>query len=52
MSSVLSEYLPILLFIFIGFALAVGMTTISFIIGDSKPDKEKLFINIIRLLNL
>ena len=42
MSSFLSEYLPILLFIFIGFALAIGMTAISFIIGDTKPDKEKL----------
>ena len=30
------------LFIFIGFALAIGMTDISFIIGDTKPDKEKL----------
>ena len=42
MSSILSEYLPILIFIFIGFALAIGMTTISFILGDIKPDKEKL----------
>ena len=42
MSFILSEYLPILIFIFIGFALAIGMTTISFILGDIKPDKEKL----------
>ena len=42
MSNFLSEYLPILLFIFIGFALAIGMTAISFIIGDTKPDNEKL----------
>ena len=42
MSSFLAEYLPILIFIFVGFALAIGMTAISFIIGDSKPDKEKL----------
>ena len=42
MSSVLSEYLPILIFIFIGFGMAVGMTVIPFIIGESKPDKEKL----------
>ena len=42
MSSFLSEYLPTLLFISIGFALAIGMTAISFIIGDKKPDKEKL----------
>ena len=42
MPSVLSEYLPILIFIFIGFGIAIGMTTIPFIIGESKPDKEKL----------
>ena len=42
MSSILSEYLPILIFIFIGFGMAVGMTAIPFIIGESKPDKEKL----------
>ena len=42
MSSFLSEYLPILLFLFIGIALAVGMTAMSFIIGDIKPNKEKL----------
>tara|TARA_B100001175_G_C19177120_1_gene480276 strand:- start:232 stop:597 length:366 start_codon:yes stop_codon:yes gene_type:complete len=41
-SSFLFEYLPIILFLFIGFALAIGMTTMSFIIGDSKPDSEKL----------
>ena len=41
-SSILSEYLPILIFIFIGFGMAVGMTAIPFIIGESKPDKEKL----------
>ena len=40
--SILSEYLPILIFIFIGFGMAVGMTAIPFIIGESKPDKEKL----------
>ena len=42
MSSSLFEYLPILIFIFIGFGMAVAMTAIPFIIGDSKPDKEKL----------
>ena len=42
MSSFLFEYLPIILFLFIGLALAIGMTTMSFIIGDSKPDSEKL----------
>ena len=41
-SSILSEYLPILIFIFIGFGMAVCMTVIPFIIGESKPDKEKL----------
>ena len=41
-SSILSEYLPILIFIFIGFGMAIGMTAIPFIIGESKPDKEKL----------
>ena len=38
----LVEYLPILIFIFIALALAVGMTLLSFVIGDSQPDAEKL----------
>ena len=38
----LSEYLPILIFIIIGFALAIGMTTLSFVVGDRNPDNEKL----------
>ena len=38
----LSEYLPILIFIIIGFAIAIGMTTLSFVVGDRKPDNEKL----------
>ena len=42
MSSYLFEYLPIILFIIIAFTIAVGMTAISFIIGKSKPDSEKL----------
>ena len=42
MSSFFSEYLPILIFIFIALAIAVGMTVISFVAGDTKPDKEKL----------
>ena len=42
MSSLLSEYLPILFFLFIGASLAIGMTAMSFIIGDINPDKEKL----------
>ena len=42
MTAYLFEYLPILLFIFIGLAMAIGMTAIPFIIGESKPDNEKL----------
>ena len=38
----LSEYLPILIFIIIGFAIAIGMTTLSFVVGVRKPDNEKL----------
>jgi NADH-quinone oxidoreductase subunit A len=38
----LLEYLPILIFIFVGFGIALGMTAISFIIGESNPDYEKL----------
>ena len=42
MSDLLIEYLPILIFIFIALALAVGMTLLSFVVGDSQPDQEKL----------
>ena len=42
MFSFLFEYLPILIFLFIGLFLAIGMTIFSFVIGDSKPDNEKL----------
>ena len=42
MSEFLFEYLPILIFIFIALALAVGMTLLSFVVGDSQPDQEKL----------
>ena len=38
----LVEYLPILFFLFIGIFLALSMTAISFIVGEKKPDKEKL----------
>jgi|TARA_B110000196_G_C20571398_1_gene397717 NADH-quinone oxidoreductase subunit A len=38
----LLEYLPILIFIFISLGIALGMTALSFIIGDSNPDGEKL----------
>ncbi len=42
MSEFLFEYLPILIFIFIALALAIGMTLLSFVVGDSHPDQEKL----------
>ena len=42
MASFLLEYLPILFFVFIALAIAIGMTTLSFVIGSSKPDREKL----------
>ena len=32
----------LLFFLFIGFGLAIGMTAMSFIIGNTKSDKEKL----------
>ena len=42
MSVFFIEYLPILIFLFISLSIAVGMTFLSFVIGGSKPDKEKL----------
>ena len=42
MLSFLSEYLPILIFVFIALVIAIGMTAIPFIFGVSKPDSEKL----------
>ena len=42
MPSLLFEYLPILFFLFIGISLAIGMTAMSFIVGNTNPDKEKL----------
>ena len=42
MPNFLLEYLPILIFIFVGFGIAFGMTAVSFIIGKSNPDSEKL----------
>ena len=42
MINFLTEYLPILLFIFVGLVLAIGMTAMSFLLSDSKPDNEKL----------
>ena len=38
----LTEYLPILLFVLIGLGIAIGMTAVPFIFGQSKPDNEKL----------
>ena len=40
--TILQEYLPILIFIFIGLGIAIGMTLLSFIAGESNPDGEKL----------
>ena len=42
MSEFLVEYLPILIFIIFALFLALGMTLISFVVGDSNPDPEKL----------
>ena len=42
MADFLFEYLPILIFIFIALGLAIGMTLLSFVVGDSNPDSEKL----------
>ena len=42
MADFLFEYLPILIFIIIALGLALGMTALSFVVGDSKPDSEKL----------
>ena len=42
MTSYLLEYLPILLFVFIGLGIAIFMTAFSFVFGSSNPDKEKL----------
>ena len=42
MTSYLTEYLPILIFIIIGLGIAIGLTLIPFVVGVSKPDSEKL----------
>ena len=42
MTSFLFNYLPILLFILVGFSIAFGMTALSFITRKSNPDNEKL----------
>lgn len=41
MGDLLSEYLPILVFIVIGFGLALVMILASLIAGPSRPDPEK-----------
>ena len=40
MSELLIKYLPILIFIFVAFSIAVAMMSISFIFGSNKPDSE------------
>jgi len=42
MFNLLSEYLPILIFIFIGFSIAFAMMASSFVLGKNNPDSEKL----------
>ena len=42
MTTYLAEYLPILIFVFIGLVIAIGMTLLPFIVARSKPDNEKL----------
>ena len=42
MTFFLSEYLPILIFLFVSLSIALGMTLLSFIISKSNPDNEKL----------
>ena len=42
MENYLSEYLPILIFIFVAFAIAILMMIGSFLLGNNNPDSEKL----------
>ena len=42
MINFLSEYLPILIFIFVSLCIAITMTAIPFVVVKSNPDKEKL----------
>ncbi len=37
----LENYLPVIVFIFLGLAFGVGLTLIGYILGPSKPDEEK-----------
>jgi len=38
---VLENYLPVLVFIFLGIVFGVGLTLIGYLLGPSKPDDEK-----------
>ncbi|MFO0153310.1 MAG: NADH-quinone oxidoreductase subunit A, partial [Burkholderiales bacterium] len=38
----LSEYFPILLFIFIGIAVGIGPMIVGKILGPARPDPEKI----------
>ena len=42
MNGLLSEYLPILVFLAIAVGLAVAMVAASFVVGTQRPDSEKL----------
>lgn len=37
----LENYLPVLVFIFLGIVFGVGLTLIGYLLGPSKPDDEK-----------
>ena len=37
----LENYLPVVVFIFLGVAFGVGLTLVGYLLGPSKPDKEK-----------
>ena len=42
MSNLLLEYLPIIIFIFVSFVIAILMMSASFLLGKNRPDSEKL----------
>ena len=37
----LENYLPVIVFIFLGIAFGVGLTLVGYLLGPSKPDEEK-----------
>ena len=37
----LENYLPIIVFIFLGIAFGVGLTLVGYLLGPNKPDEEK-----------